>query len=45
MDELESYKKQGYVMTGAAVRFVVGWWNVTDEQVYPIILPDVVLEK
>jgi ATP-dependent DNA helicase RecQ len=45
IDELESYKKQGYAMTGAAVRFVVGWLNTADEQVYPIILPDVVLEK
>jgi ATP-dependent DNA helicase RecQ len=45
IDELESYKRQGYAMIGAAVRFVVGWWNTADEQVYPIILPDVVLEK
>lgn len=44
-EEIERNKKQGYVIDGASVRFVVGWTDSNDGQEYPIILPDVYFSR
>lgn len=41
LEEINRYKRQGYVMESASVRYVVGWTDTSDGQEYPIILPDV----
>lgn len=40
---IEKYKKQGYRMDRAYVRFVVGWTEKEEDKEYPIILPDLYL--
>ncbi len=41
LEEINRYKRQGYVMESASVRYMVGWTDTSDGQEYPIILPDV----
>lgn len=41
MDEVEKQKKQGYYMSSAEVRYIVGWKNDDEGCEYPIILPSV----
>lgn len=41
MEKVEQYKRQGYYMTSASIRFIVGWTDKEEGKEYPIILPDI----